>query len=171
MPLTYQLIARTILSSTNSTVTFSSIPNTYTDLVLRSSTRSQSGTIWASNPYYQFNGGNASVTAINGTGASGVGARSTLAFTIFNGAGAGANSAGNTANTFSSHELYLPNYLTSATKPANNFSVSEQNGTTAYMNADAYFRNSTSAITSLSIIDGNTFDVGSSFYLYGIKNS
>ena len=44
MPATYEPIATTTLGSAQATVTFSSIPGTYTDLVLITNSRSDSTT-------------------------------------------------------------------------------------------------------------------------------
>ena len=53
------------------------------------------------------------------------------------------------------------------------FGVAETNATTVEMRVNALLWSNTAAITSLKI-DTDTsplFDIGSSFFLYGIKNS
>jgi hypothetical protein len=78
-----------------------------------------------------------------------------------------------TSNTFSNTEIYFPNYAGSANKVIASFSVAETNATAANMDVVAGLIRNTSAITEI-IIDqpsGNSFLSGSSFYLYGIKNS
>jgi hypothetical protein len=80
-----------------------------------------------------------------------------------------------TSNTFSSFELYIPNYGSSATKPFSSFTAHENNSTTAYLNAVAGLAAISSAVTSLSVLPNTSgtinFVAGSSFHLYGIKNT
>jgi len=57
-------------------------------------------------------------------------------------------------------------------EPASYFQVTEDNSTTAYVLAIANLLSSTTAISSLTFGGyGFNFVSGSSFYLYGIKNS
>jgi hypothetical protein len=175
MPATYVNIASQTLGSTTSTVTFGSIPNTYTDLVVRFSARStgsqsvrfdvryngDSATNY-SNTYiisrYKLDTNRASVRVSN---------RAQMdSFTM--------ETDDSTASTFSNSEIYIPNYLSTGSKPMSTFSVTESNAGTApdglAINAQLY--RGTSAISSLSISAlGTGFVSGSSFYLYGIKNS
>jgi hypothetical protein len=85
------------------------------------------------------------------------------------------NGANGTANTFSNLELYIPSYTASQNKPASNFTVQENNSTTNnewYVQTAALLWRNTAAITSILIQpESNDFVSGSSFYLYGIKNS
>jgi hypothetical protein len=101
------------------------------------------------------------------------------------GAGSIANSAfayvllgqqdGNTAtsNTFSNFELYIPSYTASQSKPMNSFSAAEDNNTYAWLSNVAGLYRSNTAISSLKLTSNTTSNLlsGSSFYLYGIKNS
>jgi hypothetical protein len=173
---TYELIASTVLSTTPNIVTFDNIPNTFTDLLLKTSTRNSNTGSNQSN-YLNINnvttGTLYSQTIIEGSGSSASSTR--IAFF-----GDDINiqyvpSANNTANTFGNTEIYIPNYLASTNKPLSVISVSENNTTTAYINAHAGLFRSTNAITRLDIRPFNfsteTFVVGSSFFLYGIKNS
>ena len=83
------------------------------------------------------------------------------------------NGSTSTANSFSSTEIYFSNYAGSANKVALLDYATETNATTAYRGAIAELYRSTNAITSLVLdcpSDPN-FASGSSFYLYGIKNS
>ena len=168
MPSTYTLIASNTLGASAASVTFSSIPSTYTDLVVRWSVRSDRSANSFDDIYMTFNSGTISQTFVGGNGAStltGNGNGSVLANT--------ATAASATSNTFSSGELYIPNYAGSTNKPASFFSAAETNATTAYLYGIAILRSNTAAISSIALnpYNGTNFVSGSSFYLYGIKNS
>ncbi len=168
---TYQLISSNTLSSTAASVTFSSIPATYTDLVLRCSIRTDAAAI----DDYLLITANGSATQYSSTNMRGNGTTVTsiratndsyIRYPDVNG-----NSA--TSNTFSNTELYWPNYAGSANKVVSSFSVAETNGTAVNMDVVAGLIRNTSAITEI-VIDqpsGANFVSGSSFFLYGIKNS
>lgn len=173
---TYVLIASNTLSSSTTSVTFSSIPGTYTDLVLKYSMRTDS------NSYLQwlnmrFNGDSGSATTYSltylaaSTSTSPVSGRYT---STYRWAVQGANAALSTSNTFSSYEVYIPSYTVSQNKPGSIFGVMENNSGTDNRweidTAAALYRN-TSAITSIQIESGSNILSGSSFWLYGIKNS
>ena len=173
MPSTYTLISSNVLSSSAASVTFSAIPSTYTDLVLRISARnSDTG---RADVYLTVNGSGSSIysaTNVRGTGAAASSASYSAAaqFSFLQ-----ADSSSNTANTFGSLEIYIPNYLASANKPMSAFGVQEDNSasTNAWIVANAMLFSSTTAISSLTMANAGavTFNSGSSFYLYGIKNS
>jgi hypothetical protein len=169
---TYTLIASNTLSTSAASVTFSAIPNTYTDLVLRISSRTDAGTA-NDNIQITFNSDTAtnySITRLTGTGSAASSNRtSTIDYARLG--WVDGNTA--TSNTFGNMEVYIPSYLVSANKPFSSFAVSEQNATAANMDAIAALWRNTAAITSLNIVSNNAgnFVSGSSFYLYGIKNS
>lgn len=165
---TYTLISSNVLSASASSVTFSSIPSTYTDLVLRASIRSDAASgqeVIYINPNSLTT--NQSSTVIEGNGSNGAGSNRTTRIET--------RAVGNTAtsNTFSSSETYIPNYNSASVHPISNFGVAENNNTVAVMNAVASLWNSATAISSLSVTlaIGTNFLSGSSFYLYGIKNA
>ena len=174
MPSTYTLISSNVLSSSAASVTFSAIPSTYTDLVLRCSTRGSRAAI-VDNVVLRFNsdsGTNYSTTLITGLGST------ASSYTTGNGTSLSFNTANgdtSTSNTFGSTEVYIPNYLSTSAKPLSVISVSEDNSTTnAYLRALANLYRGSSAISSIVITPeiGPNWLSGSSFYLYGIsKNS
>lgn len=172
MPSSRFLIASNTLSSTAASVTFSSIPATYTDLVLRYSAR----TADPSADYYvqlKFNGSTGaeySNTRVTGNGSAASSARNSNTTWGYAGVITG---AGATSNTFGSDEIYIPNYAGSTFKPWSVAATMENNTTTSFMHAVAALRSITDAITSVSIIDASSvgFISGSSFFLYGLKNS
>ena len=168
---TYTLIQAQTLASAAATVTFSSIPATYTDLVLQLSARSTSASAYQ-NLQIEFNGSaasNYSMTWLLGTGSAASSARQAATTEGWVG---DIDAATSTANTFASLEIYIPNYASSNKKPFSSFSVQETNATAANIKTQALLWGLTNAITSIRFKpDGGNLDIGSSFYLYGIKNS
>jgi hypothetical protein len=168
---TYNLIGTPVVvgSGGASSITFSSIPGTYTDLKIVASTRSTVGTL-VDEITLNINGvgSNTNITdlGVYGTGAgagSGTGA-SNMPFV---------NGSTTTSSTFGNLEIYFPNYLSSAYKSISSDSVTENNGTSAYMFLNAILWSNTSAISSIAmgLNSGGNFVQYSTFYLYGIKNS
>lgn len=172
---TYTLIASNTLTSNATSVTFSSIPGTYTDLVVRVSARNTApGTYEAFR--IEFNGSSTAVysnTYALGNGSAASSGRdsnnSFISAPYSNGNGA-------TSNTFSSHEIYIPSYTVSQNKPLSVFSATETNASTAnaaWTGITAGLWRNTSAITQITFVSPGGYDYvsGSSFWLYGIKNS
>jgi hypothetical protein len=168
MPTTYQLISSTVLTSNASTVTFSSIPATYTDLVLRVSGRSQNATGYF---YFILNGtGTYSETDLRSNGSTPTSIRSTGDGQMFGQGYLRLVGSGMTSDTFSSVEVYIPAYTGSTRKMADAYSVTENMASTVeYTTIGAGLSDITSAITQ--IVCYTAFASGSRFYLYGIKNS
>jgi hypothetical protein len=174
MPNTYTLIASSAVGSGGAaSITFSSIPATYTDLVIKASLRSNETT--GGNPWdaavLRFNGSATSYAdkALGGDGATVFSFANAFANYIFIG---DITNALVTANVFSSLEITIPNYTSANYKSISIDSVEENNATTAQLDLTAGLWSNTSAITSvaLSLSVGN-FVQYSNAYLYGIKNS
>ena len=167
---TYTLISSNVLSSSAASVTFSSIPATYTDLVLKVSARSDfAGTDIIKYTINSDSGSNYSWTQLLGNGSAASSTRGSNTYAR----GGYIDNANQTASTFGSVEIYLPNYTSTSSRPASVFSADETNATAANIGAFATLYAGTAAISSLvfSSINGGNFISGSSFYLYGIKNS
>ena len=166
MPSTYTPIATTTLSGSPVTnVTFSSIPQTYTDLKVVMSARSLDADTRDS-IYIKPNNStsNLSYRYIRGDGASVT--SNTLDRVDIN-----ADNA--TANTFGNLEIYIPNYAGSANKSFSIDTVTEHNATTAYAGLHAWLWADSAAITSLvfATLATDNFAQYSTATLYGIKNS
>jgi hypothetical protein len=170
MPNTYSLIASsTVGAGGASTIDFTSIPQTYTDLILKGSLRSNdSGS--RVDLALAFNGSaisysSRSVRNADGTASSGTGGTTSIEAGRTPG-------ATNTANTFSNFEFYIPNYTGSNNKSVSVDQVYENNGTNIYISLNAGLWSNTSAITSISIAanTGNYIQY-STAYLYGIIKS
>ena len=164
--MTMQVIQHQELGSAQASITFSSIPQTYTDLMLVYSVRADNTNVPYSNTELQLNGSSANFSSRRMFGGgSGAGE----SYTATNIAGL-VSSANATSNTFGSTTLYLPNYTGSTNKSYSIESVSENNGTTAYQEIIAGLWSQTTAITSLTIKPESTrnFVAFSSATLYGI---
>jgi hypothetical protein len=169
---TYTLISSNVLASSAASVTFSAIPATYTDLVVRASLRSDfANTIELIKITINANSGSLySMTGVYGTGSAPASDRDSGTSLNFD----PIDAANNTANTFGNYELYIPSYLASQNKPVGTFAVYEQNSTdNNRVQANAGLFRDTAAITSLAFAPryGSNFVTGSSFYLYGISNA
>jgi len=168
---TMTLIASsTVGSGGTATISFSSIPSTYTDLLFKCSVRTNAG-VTVDNIFFTVNGSGTSYSGkmVYGNGASAV--SSTSSSTQFDSLiQPGASS---TTSTFGSTEIYIPNYTSSNYKSFSADSVSENNGTTAWAILSAGLWSNTSAITSVTITapGSGSFIAASTAYLYGIKNS
>jgi hypothetical protein len=166
---TYTLIQAQTLASSAASVTFSSIPATYTDLQIFCSARDADtgGAVVA----LSFNGVTTNLSSRNltGNGSAASSGSSSSAFAI----AARSDSGDRTANTFGNSSFYVPNYAgASYNKPVSVHSAEETNATAVFMNVTAGLWSTTAAITSLTLTPGvANFVIGSSFYLYGIKSS
>jgi hypothetical protein len=171
MPSSRTLISSQVLTGTAASVTFSAIPGTFKDLILKVSTRISVGAIdWPMS--LRFNGDTATNYSNTNLYWSGP---SSARFSNQTSATRVLGSTGNTAtaNTFGNIEIYIPSYTASQNKPLGSFGAPETNGTTFDDGTQAYaglWRN-TAAITSILISqDGSGFVSGSSFYLYGLAS-
>ena len=171
---TYTLISSNVLASSAASITFSSIPATYTDLVVRVSTRSSVAST-QSNLAIELNSDSSalySATFLFMTGQTPYSQQwtgDTYARTYGNTVGSTAGS-----NIFSNFELYLPSYIASQNKTFGTFGATENNSANDNsITATANLYRSTTAISSLRFFnnDSSNFVSGSSFYLYGISNA
>lgn len=170
---TYVKIASVIVGSGGSaTATFTSIPQTYTDLLLKISMRSTASGLYNGAARLTFNSSTASDYYLKrgyGTGtATGSNTGTAIAFARVSNNQA---SASNTANTFGNSEVYIPNYTSSVAKSFSEDSVSESNISEAYPQITAFrwSPSSNTAITSITLTsDTDSFAQYSTFTLYGI---
>ena len=156
-----------------SSITFTSIPQSYTDLVIKGSTRLNGGDAGVQ-LVVRFNGNtsNYSRRSLEGNGStasSNSGSSETYMRFAY------AEESVYTANTFNNFELYIPNYASSNNKSTSSDSVVENNATLAYAAFHAGLWADSAAITSISMFDISTvradFAEYSTATLYGIKNS
>ena len=153
-----QLIQTQTLASAQASITFSSIPQTFTDLYLlfsmRTSASSTNADIGLNGSYADF-----SVRSLFGDG-SGVTSETTVRIV----------GAVTDQTPFTNGSVYIPNYTSSVAKSISIDTVSEKNGTTAYQTIWAGLWNQTAAITSVSLKEdgGGNLAQYSSVSLYGI---
>lgn len=156
----------TVGSGGVASIDFTSIPQTYTDLVVKLSIRSsQSGAI-ADYGKVLFNGSTTGYSYRdlygNSSSASSTGATTTLLMTYQGNAG--------TANVFGNSEIYIFNYRESSNKSFSVDGVVENNATTAYPTLTGAIWANTSPISSISIGPASgTWLQYSTATLYGIR--
>lgn len=161
MPTTYEPIATTTLGSAAASVTFSSIPSTYTDLVLVLSGKYASTS--DSSPSLQFNSdtsANYSETGLNGNGSTASSFRESNVSAMV----AGSMSADQSTTIFN-----IMNYSNTTTYKT---VISRGNNTTYRVRAYVGLWRSTAAINSITLLanaSGINFDIGTTVSLYGIK--
>jgi len=173
---TYVKIASaTVGSGGTSSVSFTSIPQTYTDLQMLVSFRTNAPSESWGGADVRFNGVGSGysgryIRLAGGTGADSgsYSAASTLNVLYGNG-----NSS--VANSFGSGQIYIPNYANNQNKSISMEQVNEDNQTVVYSNIWAALWSNTAAITSIeftpSLGGASLFRQHSTFTLYGIKNS
>jgi len=148
-----------------STIDFTSIPSTYTDLCLKVSARA---TATDTPVKVEYNGVTSSYSwrRIFGSGSAASSLSGTDAFYFW------IATLSQTANTFGSGELYIPNYAGATNKSISTESLNENNATAAEMFMTAALWSNTAAITSIKMtpLTGN-FAQYSTATLYGISKS
>jgi hypothetical protein len=159
---TYTPIATTTLGSAASSYTFSSIPSTYTDLVLIANTTAAGN----QNILLRFNsdsGTNYSYTRVTGAASATSNRESSIdAINLYN---SSASLNGVMATTI----IQVMNYANSTTYKT---VIGRGNGGANEVNAQVGLWRSTSAITSLTLsIFTTNFSAGSTFTLYGIASA
>ena len=149
-------------------IEFTSIPNTYTDLKVVYSARSNRSDV-SDHVLIQFN---SSATSLSGRRLTGNGALA-LSYTVTSGPAGEATGNNATANTFGNAEVYIPNYAGSANKSFSADGVAETNAVSVGCDLDAGLWSNTNAITSLKLLPevGSLFLQYSTATLYGISKS
>ena len=154
------------VASPVTSVTFSSIPQGYTDLIIKASTRDATNNDNNTELKIKFNGSATSYVNkyIQGNGSTVV--TGTYATTYFYTGESDSLTA--TTNTFGNSEHYIPNYTSANYKSMSSDLVSEDNATVAYTNLAAGLWSNTAAITSIEFTCNGSFATNSTFTLYGV---
>lgn len=169
MATTYTLISSASPTGV-ATITFSSIPSTYTDLLVCGSVRSTGGGGVFTGLNMYINGDTSALysrTYLRNNSGTVSSARESSQGQI----GGSADGSGATTNTFGSFEVYIPNYIVAQNRPMSGFYVAEDNSTTVEQLVNAALYRSTTTISSITLYMGTNFATNSNLYLYGIKNS
>ena len=167
---TYTLInSVTVGSGGAATIDFTSIPSTYTDLLIKFSLRDDFAGAVYDNLVIRFNNITTNYSEINLYGNGSTAASASTGTTVLR----YINGNTSTSNTFGNGEMYIPNYAGSTNKSASIDTVTENNGTEAWASLNALLWSNTSAITSVKLTpsSGTLFLEYSTAYLYGISNA
>jgi len=167
---TFTLIASsTVGAGGAASIDFTSIPSTYTDLVVKVSVRTNRAVI-GSTLGVKFNGSSTGYTAkaIEGSGS----AASSFSSTSYVLGGTVPGSSA-TASTFGNLEIYIPNYAGSNYKSVSSDAVQENNATQAYSDLAASLWSNTAAINQITLAEDTAATIVqySSIYIYGVKNA
>lgn len=167
MPSTYEKIATTTLGSDVATVTFSSIPSTYTDLILITDFSVDSA--GAYEHFLQFNGdtgANYSHTVLYGTGSAAGSARQSGTTAIYAG-------TWNSAIGTSDREIVIIQINNYSNTTTNKTTLARWNSATVEVGAGVGLWRNTAAINSILFKGYSTvkYKTGSTFTLYGIKSA
>jgi hypothetical protein len=163
---TFELIASsTVGSGGAASITFSSIPSTFTDLCVKLSLRSST----TDNVIMSIN---SSTTLFSYRLLEGDPGGSPTAASYTGTTGRIGNVVSATASTFSNLEVYIPNYAGSTNKSYSVDAVSEGNTVGTYPDLTAGLWSNTAAITALGFtLSSSNFVQYSTAYLYGVKNA
>lgn len=170
---TYNLIQTvTVGAGGAASIEFTSIPQTYTDLQLLVSARSNRATDIRDEIHVRFNSNTSgySVRTLRGDGSAVVSNTGSVSTALTR---MDMPSSTATANIFGFMNMYIPNYTTANQKAVSIDVAMENSAVTSYLYMIAGLWANTAAITSITM----TFEIGplflqhSSASLYGIKNS
>jgi len=168
MATTYTLISSvTVGAGGTATISFTSIPQTYTDLVLVTSTRTNRASNINDELNITFNSNTSSYTyrRLLGESTASSDSGSTRTVLIVNG-------STSTASTFDNSSVYIPNYTGSNNKSFSVDSLMENNATAAARQLVAGLWSNSAAITQIDLTSSSSsnFVQYSTAYLYGISN-
>lgn len=163
---TYRLIGTTTLNSATASITISGIPATYTDLLLKTSTRNSGN---AGGMYLTVNSSSTNYSGVR------LGQSNT---TLYQDNNAGltnkiflrANDARSTSNSFQCSDVYFGNYTSATTKIGSGESGAGNNNS-GYFGAELETPkwDDTAVISSITLVpEAGDFETNSSVSLYGI---
>jgi hypothetical protein len=166
MTTTMNLIAKqTVGSGGTASVTFSNIPQTFTDLKIVFSVRN---TTTENAVLLSLNGSSGNLANVRlyatGTTTASFSGSDLFAYTV---------RSDHTASTFGNTEIYIPNYTSSAYKSISIDNVNERNDTGSEMALTAGLWSNTASITSIGLAStgAGTLAQYTTFYLYGISSN
>lgn len=159
---TYSLIESQTLGSATTTITFTSIPATFTDLILVMNAKASTGTPSIAMRFNGDNGTNYSWTALVGNGTAASSSRATS--TANNWVSALLNGVSST--NFNSGTIQIIDYANATTYKT---ALSRWAGADYEVDAICNLWRNTAAINQVSLIAQSNLAAGSNFKLYGIQ--
>jgi hypothetical protein len=169
---TFVQIATQTLATNTATVTFSGIPQTYTDLLVKMSARGSGSGSFYDNATLTFNGVTTGYTTTRFTNqqAASIGTDTISNNTFFYIGEIDGNTA--TANVFGVIDFYIANYSGTTYKSISSENASENNTNGSFYNGlHSQLWASYTPITSITLgTTGGGYVTNSEFTLYGIKN-
>lgn len=172
MATTYKTLGTITLSSDVVSITFSSIPSSYTDLVLKVSARSDYAAI-VDYLNLKFNGDSSAIYTegrMVGYGTTGQAADRVTGQTYVQ--QFPINGASSTTSAYSAGEIYIPNYSGSQAKSFLATGVVEHNTTSnnqILMEGGLYDTGTAISSITMSSANGTVLKSGSTFFIYGIE--
>jgi hypothetical protein len=163
--MTMQLIETKTLATAAAAIEFTSIPQTFTDLVIVMSCRTDRAA-GVDGINGNINGSSANFTSRNLIGDGSVSSsNSTSVGTL----GLATDSL-NTANTFGNSVAYITNYTAATNKSISSDQVIENNAAASFQILRAILWSNTAAITSINFVpqNGTNIVAGSTISLYGV---
>lgn len=172
---TFEKIASvTVGAGGASSIDFTSIPNTYTDLLVKISARGSRNNTGSQVVSLRFNSDSGANYSYRRLYADGTSAYSDSSTGDSYGTSGYVSKVYDTASTFGSCEIYVPNYTASTQKAYSSDGVEENNATLAYLSIVAGIWSGTSAITGIALYASGgsfTWEQYSTAVLYGIKKN
>jgi hypothetical protein len=167
---TFQLIASATVGSGGGSVSFANIPQTYTDLLVKASTRStRSAGEDGVSVTLNGNGATSWVLATANGSTTTSGTNSSLGYG--NSWSGRTDAASNSSSTFGNFELYIPNYASNNAKVYSSDAVMEDKSSIAYMSFESMYLSTTTPVSTLAFVGANAnLAQYSTVYLYGIQN-
>jgi hypothetical protein len=163
MPSTYEPIATQTLGSSAGSVTFASIPSTYTDLVLVTNAKVVSGSPESRISLNSDTGNNYSYTILSGSGTAGLSTRVTSSNHID-------ISYYGVVNSTLGNSVQITNFLNYSNTTTYKTVLTRSNNAGIGNDAIVGLWRATAAINRIFIENtSSSFDTGSTFTLYGIK--
>ena len=172
MPNTFEKIASsTVGSGGAASITFSSIPSTYTDLCVKISARNGTNTETIGSVFFNSDttDSNYRYRRLLGDGSSASSLSGNFPYWFY------MSTTGDTSNTFGNTEIYIPNYAGSNEKSISSDVVTENNAISALAVLTAGLWTGTAAITAIQLrpyaAGGGNFAQYTTATLYGISKS
>lgn len=157
--MTMTLISTTTLTTSTTSITFSSIAGTATDLLVTCSLAPTAGN---NNVLLSFNGSSTSFTSRGLYGTGSAVASYTRSDNVFGAV------AGLSTTVFSNAQIYIPNYAASTSKSFSIDTVTENNATVSFQWLHTGLWLNSAAITSVTLTAADQFATGSTVSLYSI---